>query len=164
MAKSTPPKPKEDPQHHDPLKLIAKDLEDLQILAAHLQDSLLPLVSMTYDPEEKTFTALANRFCWEHEPIQHEGKSLYHRVHTGLHFRHVSKVLHKGFKRHGPVRTLNLLTIHGEKKGAIHLVFSGGHEIRLEIDDLHMHMADLGQAWPTRKRPKHIHEHLEKVG
>lgn len=162
MDKETPPK--DDPLlNHDPLKLIAKDLEDLQILAAHLQDSLLPLVSMVYDPKEQTFTALADRFCWEHEPIEHEGDPLYHRVHTGVCFRHVSKVLHKGFKRHGPVRTLNLLTMHGEKEGAIHLVFSGGHEIRLEIDDLHCHIGDLSSPWPTRKRPKHIHEHLENL-
>lgn len=148
---------------HKPLKLIAKDLEDLQILAAHLQDSLLPLISMTYDSEEKTFTALANRFCWEHDAIEHEGEPLYHRVHTGVCFKNVTKVLHKGFKRHGSQRTLNLLTMHGEKQGAVHLVFSGGHEIRLEIDSLHCHMGDVHHPWPTRKRPKHIHEHLEKI-
>lgn len=43
------------------LKLIAKSLEDLQLLTAHLQDSLTPLMSMSYDAQTKTFRAIANR-------------------------------------------------------------------------------------------------------
>ena len=66
------------------LKLIARDLEDLQILAAHLQDALIPYMSMQYDPVAKTFTALVNRFCWEHGEMPHEDGPLYHRAHAGL--------------------------------------------------------------------------------
>jgi len=65
------------------LKLIAKDLEDLQILASHLQDSIIPLLSMSYDPETQTFRAIANRFCWEHAALEYEGEPLHHRVHSG---------------------------------------------------------------------------------
>ncbi len=146
-----------------PLKLIAKDLEDLQILAAHLQDALLPLISINYDSKAKEFTTLTNRFCWEHEPIEHEGSPLYHRVHSGLTIHNVKRVLYKGFDQHGKHQTLNLLTIHGEKPGALHMVFSEGHEIRLEIDELHCHLGDVQQPWPTRHKPKHIHEHIEEL-
>lgn len=146
-----------------PLKLIAKDLEDLQILAAHLQDAILPFMSMQYDPETKTFRALANRFCWEHGEMEHEGEELYHRVHSGLEVHNVDKVLHKGFDFNQHDKDYNLLTIHGENEGAIHLVFSGGSEIRLETDDVHLHLGDVQHPWPTRQRPKHIHEHLEDL-
>lgn len=146
-----------------PLKLIAKDLEDLQILAAHLQDAILPLMSMQYDPETKTFRALANRFCWEHGEMEADGKPVYHRVHSGLEIHNVERVLHKGIDLQKNDQHYNLLTMHGENEGAIHLVFSGGSEIRLETNDIHLHLGDVQKPWPTPHKPKHIHEHLEEL-
>lgn len=145
------------------LKLIAKDLEDLQILVAHLQDAIVPLMSMDYDPHTKTFRAVANRFCWEHGEIEHEGEALYHRVHSGLEIHHVTRVQHKGLGRYNENRACNLLTIHGDQEGVLHFIFSGGSELRLEVEDLHMHLGDLEHPWPTRKKPKHIHEHLDEM-
>lgn len=146
-----------------PLKLIAKDIEDLQILAAHLQDAIVPFMSMQYDPETKTFRALANRFCWEHGESDYEGENLYHRVHSGLEIHNVDRVLHKGFDLIQDDQNYALLTVHGENEGAIHLVFSGGSEVRVETHDMHLHLGDVQHPWPTRKKPKHIHEHLEDL-
>lgn len=145
------------------LKLIAKDLEDLQVLVAHLQDSIIPLMSMNYDPETKTFRAIANRFCWEHGEIEHEGEPLYHRVHSGLEIHNVKRVQHKGLDRESENRSHNLLTINGDQEGVLHFIFSGGPELRLEIEDLQLHLGDLEHPWPTRKKPKHIHEHLDEM-
>jgi hypothetical protein len=142
------------------LKLIAKDLEDLQILASHLQDSIIPLLSMSYDPETQTFRAIANRFCWEHAELEYEGEPLHHRVHSGIEVHHVTRVQHKGLERDNENRAYNLLTIHRDKEGNLRLIFSGGPELRLEIEELHLHLGDLEHPWPTRKKPKHIHEHL----
>lgn len=142
------------------LKLIAKDLEDLQIMAAHLQDSLVPFLSMKYDPEAQTFTALTNRFCWEHDEIEHEGEPLYHRVHSGLCIHNVKNVKKRGFKTTDTNRLFNLMTIHGDNAGAIHLIFSDGHEICAEISDIHLKLGDISHPWTTRTKPKHIHEYL----
>lgn len=142
-----------------PLKMIAKDLEDLQIMAAHLQDAIIPLMSMSYDAETKTFRLLANRFCWEHEELIHENEPLYHRVHSGLEVHHVNKVMHKGLNLKEDKGTHNLLTIHNEDPQAVHLVFSGGPEVRLEVEELHLHLGDVQHPWPTRQKPKHVHEY-----
>lgn len=152
-----------DPSTFKPLRLLARDEEDLQILVAHLQDSLMPLSAMIYDRPTQTFTVLANRHCWEHAPHHHEGEDLYHRVHSGLCFRGVQEVHRRGFEHHGPVRQLNFLTtLLNPEKNAINLVFSAGHEIRLKLDTIHCHLGDLDYPWPTRKRPMHIHEHIEQ--
>lgn len=143
------------------LKLLAKDVEDLQIIAAHLQDSLVPFLSMKYDPAAQTFTFLANRFCWEHGEITHEDRPLYHRVHTGIAIHNVTKVQKKGFDSSN--RLFNLLTIHANNAGALHMIFSDHHEIRAEIDDLHLKMGDIHHPWPTRLKPKHLHEHLAEL-
>ena len=108
------------------LKLIAKDLEDLQVLATHLQDSIIPIMSMGYDPHTKTFRAVANRFCWEHGEMEHEGEPLYHRVHSGVEIHHVTKVQHKNLDRKGETRAYNLLTMHQAEDGSLRFIFSGG--------------------------------------
>ncbi len=146
-----------------PLRLLANDTEDLAILATHLQDALLPLASMVYEPKNATFTLLANRFCWEHPPIDHEGMPMYHRVHSGLCFRNVDKVHHRGFQRNGNTRILNLLTLQAQRTDAIRLICSGNNEIHIETKNLHCHLGDLHQPWPTRKKPIHVYEHIEAM-
>jgi hypothetical protein len=48
----------------EPLKLIALDPEDLSIVSAHLQDAVLLVGDMVYQPRERRFVAIANRFDW----------------------------------------------------------------------------------------------------
>ena len=153
---------------HKPLRLLANDLEDLQIFAAHLQDALLPITSMKYSEGDKSFSMVANRFCWEHPAVEHMGEDLYHRVHSRLHFDHVRNVQHKGVEQHGEVRNLNLLTIEAEysddkDEGHAVLHFSDGGAIKIDYDKLHCKLADIHEPWPTRSKPKHIHEHLEEL-
>lgn len=146
-----------------PLKLIAKDLEDLQIIAAHLQDSLLPLISMSYNPKTKIFRVLANRFCWEHGEKTYGDESTYFRTHSGVEFHNVTRVLHKNFDFKGEQRTYNLLTLLHPDEQSIHLVFSGDSEIRIEMDEMHVLLGDIHHPWPSRKKPTHLHEHVEEA-
>ena len=48
-----------------PLKLLARGREDLEIIAACLQDALVPLADVLYQKREKRFVMVANRFRWE---------------------------------------------------------------------------------------------------
>ena len=48
-----------------PLKIIARDAEDLAVVSACLQDALIPLNEMRYLPQERRFIMVANRFPWE---------------------------------------------------------------------------------------------------
>lgn len=144
-----------------PLKLLAKDLEDLTILAAHLQDALLPLISMVYEPEKATFSMLANRFCWEHPPLVHEEGPIYHRIHAGLCFHNVDKVHHRNLDRTGDQRFMSFLTFQQPTPNMVHLICSRGSEIRIETKDLHCQLGDIHDPWPTRQKPMHLYEHIE---
>jgi len=145
-----------------PLRLLAKDKEDLTIVATHLQDAMLPLMSFVYEPKKETFSLLANRFCWEHPPIDHEGAPMYHRVHSGITFNNVEKIHYRGFDRKKGPEILNLLTLQA-KTGAIHMICSGNNEIRITSKKLHCHLGDIHHPWPTRKKPTHIYEHIEQM-
>lgn len=123
-----------------------------------MQDALLPLHSLYFNQEEGTFSALCNRFCWEHDGHFFKGEPLYHRVHSGLCFRHVRAVHHKGFHRSVERHPLNLLSLQAEEKPGyvnVHLLFSGQSEIRLQAEAIKCHLGDLHYPWPTRHKPNH---------
>ena len=56
-----------------PLKVIARDAEDLAVVAACLQDALIPLNEMRYLPQERRFIMVANRFRWERAAQGNQG-------------------------------------------------------------------------------------------
>lgn len=149
-----------------PLRLLAKDLEEIQIISAHLQDGLLPLTSINFDRGAKTFTSLINRFCWEHVDA-HPNEERYYRVHSGLSFSNVLDMHQRGFDHKHPDRILNLLMItiekHKNSHDTVHLLFSGDREIRLETQSVHCQLGDIDSPWPTNRRPMHLHEHLEEL-
>ncbi|MFQ5466602.1 MAG: DUF2948 family protein [Kiloniellaceae bacterium] len=156
-----------------PLKLRVHDAEDLEALAACLQDALVSLADMAYLEGERRFVMVASRFCWEcaradgledDPPREAAGDARFEdveetpppfaRVNCGICFDRVRAVRSRGLDRRDRGQILNLLTMRAEA-GAIDLMFSGGAEVRLEITQIRCHMEDLGEPWPTRWRPAH---------
>jgi hypothetical protein len=52
--------------HPRPLKLRARDLDDMAVIAAMLQDAVVRPAEMTYLAREKRFVMVVSRFRWEH--------------------------------------------------------------------------------------------------
>ena len=156
-----------------PLKLRAHDPQDMDVVAALLQDALVPLGDMKYLPEEKRFVLVANRFRWHGDPEQDArpavpealpqgedaafddaGQPPFERVNSGLCFDKVARVRYRGLKPGGNDEILSLLTITSEPQ-AVTLIFAGEAAIRLEVEAIRCHLEDIGQPWPTRWRPHH---------
>jgi Protein of unknown function (DUF2948). len=141
---------------YTPLHLIAQSFEDLNLLSAYLQDALVPVSGLEYDEHTKHFRLLLNRFCWECEADAHEDKSYYARVITGLTFHNVHQVFKKELVLEHADEMINLLTIRpSEEENCIHLIFSGGGEIKLKIKDFLCHLKDLEDPYPTLCKPCH---------
>lgn len=151
-----------------PLKLRAKDDDDLAVLAACLQDALVPIGDMTFLPQEQRFVLVANRFRWEArgEPVPDapreardaafedgNGKS-YERTNCGVWFEGVRTVRTRGIDLRDRSRILDLLTLRRSDDGIL-LIFAGGATIRLETDGFACFLEDIGESWPTRWRPGH---------
>jgi len=138
------------------LKLRAADAEDLAVISAILQDSLVTIGEMAYLPEESRFVLVANRFKWEPQPDAAPKKG--ERVLTGLCIDGVKHVSRRGFSPRDSDRILSLLALHVEGEGSapsLILDFAGGSSVRLEVGQILCHLDDLGEPWPTRWRPKH---------
>ena len=140
---------------HKPLRLQAKDPHDLKILSALLQDALIHTAGMHYSPEEQQFTVMANRFCWESEPEAEGYTSMHQRTRSALHFSHVKRVRQTGIDRSHAHQFHNLLTVHADKEGEIHLLFSDNTKICLYVDQILCCLTDLNDHWWTHQQPKH---------
>jgi hypothetical protein len=141
----------------NPLKLMAKDLEDLSVISGLVQDAIVPPADMTYLPDEGTFALALNRFQWERA-----GDSPpYSRSHAGLRIDNVKAVRRRGISPSGDrERLLSLLAIAYAEgidgaPNAIHLQFSEDRAVRLDVGDIAVALSDLGEAWPTQWKPGH---------
>jgi hypothetical protein len=152
------------------LKLRAEDAEDFAVIAACLQDALMPVGDMAYLPDEQAFVLMVNRFRWENcseafdsppqsgEPAPDPALgacSSYERVNCVVRFDGVSAVRYRGMTLTDRGRVLELLTL---ETGAsdVTLVFADGAEIRIEGPGLRCRLHDMGEPWPTPWRPRHM--------
>jgi len=146
---------------HEPLKLMAQDDEDLSVVAATLQDAIVRVGDTIYQPKERRFAAVLNRFCWEDCSVAQRvaGKSPFRRVLSGIHFDGVLGVKSQGIRLDRKDAVLELLTVLYDPKddgaGTVTLVFSGNGAIRLEVECIDVSMRDLGKPWKAQSMPEH---------
>lgn len=136
------------------LKLRAEDAEDLLVISACLQDALVPVRDLAYISEERTFLFVANRFRWEDGMRPAPAEARFERTLCGITFSEVTAVFYSGFRRSENGRILSLLAIRAENS-EVHLEFSGGAAIRLEVARILCHAKDIGEPWPTPWQPRH---------
>jgi hypothetical protein len=157
-----------------PLKIIARDAEDLAVVSACLQDSLIPLNEMRYLPQERRFVMVANRFRWERAAKETPGTAPItdasfesdddfgdrQRTNAGICIDRVLAVRSRNIDRSRPDDFLSLLSVRldGNK---LSFLFAGGGVVQVEIEALALYLSDLGKAWPTQWRPDHAMEPVD---
>jgi hypothetical protein len=138
-----------------PLRLLARDAEDLSVLSVHLQDAELRIADLVYLPREHRFAFAADRFDWERRTL--ENKNCRRRA--AVHFEGVTKVSSIGIPLNDKAARLNLLAMAFEPGeapgGAVDLLIEGGGVIRLEVECLEAAMKDLGPSWDCTCCPEH---------
>jgi hypothetical protein len=141
-----------------PLRLRAEDADDLAVIAACLQDALVPVRDLAFDRDARTFILVANRFRWEVPPRELTDTSRFERVLCGVAFDEVDAVAYRGFHRNEEDRILSLLTIQpagAPPEAAILLEFAAGATIRLSVSQIRCRAHDFGTPWPTLWQPGH---------
>jgi hypothetical protein len=138
----------------DQLKFVALDADDLAVVSAHLQDAILKVADVLWRPEEKRLVLALSRFDWESA----QGPEFRRRL-CALRFERVLSCKCRHVEPAVKNAVLNLLAIEFEQtdppSGVIHLTFSGGGALRLEVECLEAELADLGPTWTTGACPRH---------
>lgn len=144
----------------EPLKLLALDAEDLQVMSAHLQDAVLRVADIAYVPAEKRFAMIANRFDWEGVTDgKGAAKKGFERRRSALRFDRVLGVQIQGVEQNDKNAVLELLAMQFDEadkpEGHVTLTFAGGSAIRLHVECIEAEMRDLGPVWKTKLKPEH---------
>lgn len=140
-----------------PLRLLAEDPADLQVISAALQDAVAKIADLSFAPSQRRFTLALNRFRWE------AGARAQERVRAAVQFAGVLGVKSRGAPIGDPQAVISLLAVVFEAAaedaedpaGCVHLQLAGGGDIRLEVECVDAVLADLSEPWAAIRAPRH---------
>ena len=139
------------------LKLLAKTDEDMRVISAHLQDSIVKTSDIANLEKNRIFLMQLNRFMWEdvEKGVFRKNK----RIRTVLKFENVLKVTSKNINQKKNDRFLDFLAIETlkmpDKNYEMNLIFSGDVVLKLIAEAIEVTLDDQGSAWESKNKPKH---------
>ena len=139
------------------LKLICKNQEDLKVVSAYSQDSLVVIKDIIFLKKNRIFVMIINRFMWEdiEKGISRKSK----RIRCALKFEGILKVKSKKINQKNRNKRLECLAIDcnevSNKNNEISFYFAGGGVITLISESIEAIMHDLGESWNVKHVPKH---------
>ena len=132
-----------------PLKLSAKDSEDICIVSAVLQDSIVPVCDMVWQPEDQSFILVPQRLRRENGD-----QTKPDRICCAVHVRGVEAAQTHGLDLTDQERMLDLLMLSLDGS-TLHFIFADHVEIRLKLGTWSLIVEDFGESWPTACTPCH---------
>jgi Protein of unknown function (DUF2948) len=145
----------------DELKLVALDRDDIEVVSAHVQDALVRVGDILWQPREHRFVMALNRFDWTSVNDAKAGmRPEYRRCRTALRFERVLACKCRNLDQSNTGARLNLLAIEFAERdapaGVVTMTFSGGGVIRLDVECLEAELADLGEIFVADGCPNHF--------
>ncbi len=139
------------------LKLIARTVDDLRVVSAHLQDAIVSISDIANLENNKILLIQLNRFMWEDVE-----KGLFRknkRIRTVLKIENVIKVHSKNIIQSKKDKFLDFLTIETnqmpDNNYEMKIVFAGDSIIKVISEVIEVTLDDQGEAWDTKNMPKH---------
>lgn len=142
-----------------PLRLLAEDAGDLQVISALVQDAVFPATEMRWQPRARRFALLLNRFRWEHHT--RTGDREPERVQALMVIDDVRKVASQGLPPQPGDLVLSLLSLAFEPgedgTGRLTLTLAGDGTIALDVECLSVSLRDVTRPYsaPSGKVPGH---------
>ena len=139
------------------LNLIGDNEEDLKVISAYLQDSIVVMKDIVFLKKNKSFVMMVNRFMWE--DVEKGFLRSNKRVRSAVRFEGVIQVKSKNINQKNTNKILEYLAMkcdsdeNGNKK--IKIFFSGNGMIILTSEAIDVVMNDLGEPWNVKSIPKH---------
>ena len=135
----------------EPLRLLAMDADDLDVISAALQDAIVKVGDITFEPKARRLTVAFNRYRWEAG-----GRT---RVRAALQLGYVDTVQVRRIRRSPKDAVLELLALAFEPAdtpgGTVIMTFAGGGDLRAAVECVDAVLADVSQPWPTPRSPVH---------
>jgi hypothetical protein len=134
------------------LLLRAETPDDLIILSACVQDMVVKLADIAWQPGQRRLVLLGNRFRWE-DMARGPKTGTVSRVRSGLRFDFVERVQRRNWPTQRDA-VLPLLAVTFEDGGLV-LSFGGGAMLRLWQEVLDVTLEDVSGPWGAAGVPDH---------
>ena len=144
-----------------PLRLMALDTDDLEVISALAQDAVFPITEMSWQPARRRFALLLNRFRWEDAETAARRERPVERVQSMLVVSDVLKVQSQGVDRAEKDLVLSLLSMSFEPgedgTGRLVLTLAGDGALALEVEALDVTLQDVTRPYvaPSHQTPHH---------
>ena len=140
-----------------PLRLLAEEAEDLEVISAAVQDSVVKAENLNYEARIRRFSLELNRYRWE-EGVEKRTDGA--RVRSLLAFDGVMAVKTRAVTKADPDMILSLLQVTFTPAaeppgGTVTLLFAGDGEIALTVEALDATLLDSDYIWNTKHTPSH---------
>ena len=139
------------------LKLIGKNEEDLKVISAYLQDSVVTIQDIVFLKKSRNFVMIVNRFMWEdaEKGIFRQNK----RIRCAVKFEEIINVKSKNINQKNKKKPLECLaikcTLTDESFYKIKIFFAGEGVITLSSEIIEVLLHDLGKSWIVKHAPIH---------
>ena len=139
------------------LRLIGKNLDDLKVISAYLQDSIVSLKDVVFLKKNMTFIMIVNRFMWEdvEKGIFRQSK----RIRCAVKFEQVLNVKSLNINQKNKNEPLEYLAIKCsatfDKTYETKIFFSGDGIMTIISEVIEVVMHDLGKPWNVKHIPLH---------
>ena len=139
------------------LKLIARTVDDLRVVSAHLQDAIVNINDIANLKKNKILLLQLNRFMWEdvEKGLLRKNK----RIRTILKVENVIKVKSRNINLARKDKFLDFLTIETnqmtDNNYEMKILFAGDSILKVIVEVIEVTLDDQGEAWDTKNKPKH---------
>ena len=139
------------------LKIIGKNQEDLKVISAYLQDSIVVVKDMVFLKQNRIFVIIVNRYMWE--DIEKGVFRKHKRTRCALRFGEVIEVKSQNIKQKNRNKILECLAIKcrlfSDENYEIKIFFSGNSLITIMTETIDVVVHDLGRPWNVKHAPLH---------
>ena len=139
------------------INLIEKNQEDLKVISAYLQDSIVTAKDIVFLKQNRTFVMVVNRFMWEDAEKIDAGKNK--RIRCAVKFEEVIKVESININQKNKNKPMECLAIEcsasNDQTYKTMIFFAGNGIITLISETIEVVLQDLGKPWSTKHIPRH---------
>lgn len=143
------------------LRLVAQSAEEVDILSAMLQDSLVFVSDIAWSRDRRSLGINLQRYRWE-KAAAGRADARGERVACSLCIDCATSVRSRGIIQGSRSQAAYLLRMQYEGAedsscggGRVRLLFAGGDEIQVDIECIEMRIADVSEPWLAEARPTH---------
>ena len=139
------------------LRLIGKNQDDLKVISAYLQDSIVIVRDIAFLKKNMTFIMIVNRFMWEdvEKGVFRQNK----RIRCAVKFEEVLKVKSQNINQRNKNKPLEYLatkcSLAFDKTYEINIFFAGDSIITIISEAIEVVMYDIGKPWDVKHMPIH---------